>query len=924
MFCHPWESFGESFGESFVLVRAKSPSKPPRSRWRRHRFRVCVIGARWAAIWLLILGAGSAFPASSRADLGGMAESTSKYYRELRRRGLYRLAESYCLEQLSHTGVSPAERADLTLEFARTLAEHANLVGEPEQSELWIRSQKALTEFLNVEPDNPRRLLLEVQRALLPVNIGRARRRMAELQPYDAAARGRAIESLNTAIEGLHKTEALVAERLKKPFAARSVVAGEIRPWELKPLLGHVRFRRGEAILDLAHLHPAGSPERVARLVEAQKVFKSVAETPDDGELLWMSRVATVECSRRLGDPDRTLRDIEALEKLTPPPDMADRLILERSRVLMSQKNFREAAALLDQLENAQSVLGNSLGGELGFLQIRLRIAEWKAGQAGKGPAPAGQDAKMPEKVPAPLLQALEDRAARLNRDVGGYWSARADLLIRQLQDTQQYGPELAGLVSRAQTAFNAGKSDEAVQLYGEAAAKAHRDGRDELTFQFGFTRASIEIKSQSWVDAAADLLELAEQFPKNPKAAQAHLLAAFALGKSYDEKPSRTRREEYARVLEEHRKNFDGDETVPEAAWMRADLDERRGQYTKALELFKTIPKEHKRGAVAQVAVARIYERILDRLRELKQPVDDWQDDAVKTLRKMLPAVREGANRWDINQAEVAVRLARILLKKHPPQFDSADRLLVRAEQSLTARTSAPPDTPPASLAADAARNSELRATARQLQVVSLAGQERFQEARTRLQQLSGTDPAELLRILDGIAPLASDERRDPFHDLGALQLEAALQLNEHRAKLSVADQRRLDECLANAYFATGEIRKGRKIFETLVRQNPRDTSVLTSYAEMLVKCGSQECLTEAVEAWRKLDSLHQPGSQEWYPVRYELCRTLLMSKQSAEAAKLLKVTRLVYPKPESEAWQKKFADLEAQCEVDKPKAKR
>ena len=523
--------------------------------------------------------------------------------------------------------------------------------------------------------------------------------------------------------------------------------------------------------------------------------------------------------------------------------------------------------------------------------------------------------------MPGQLLQSLEERAARLRRDVGGYWGSRGDLLIRQLRDTQQYGPELAGLVARAQTAFHAGLSQEAVELYGEAAAQAHADGRPELAFQFGFTRASIEIKSQSWVEAAADLLELAEQFPNNPKAAQAHLLAAFALGKSYDEKPSRARREEYARILEAHRKKFDGDPTAPEATWMLAELDERRGQFTEALELFKSIPPDHKRGAAAQVAVARTYERILDRLREVKQPAGEWEDDAVKTLQKLLPASRDGAPAWEIHQAEVAVRLARILLRRHPPQFDSADRLLVRAGKLLVSPLTAPPDAPPAGAAA---HSNELRAIARQLQVVSLAGQGRFQEARTLLQQLSGTDPSELLRILDGIAPLQSDERRDPFHDLGELQLEAALKLNEHRSKLATTDQRRLDECLARAYLATGQSRQGLQIYETLVQQNPRDKGLLATYAELLVKCGSKDCLNEAVAAWRKLESLQVPGSPEWFPVRYELCRSLLLAKQTSEADKLLKMTRLLYPKPESEAWQRKFADLEAKCEAAKPKPKR
>ncbi len=153
---------------------------------------------------------------------------------------------------------------------------------------------------------------------------------------------------------------------------------------------------------------------------------------------------------------------------------------------------------------------------------------------------------------------------------------------------------------------------------------------------------------------------------------------------------------------------------------------------------------------------------------------------------------------------------------------------------------------------------------------------------------------------------------------------MDAALKLNEHRAKLSAAEQRRLDECLARAYLATGEIRQGLKIYDALLQKNPRDKALLTSYAELLVKC-NKACLTKAVDIWRKLEALHEPGTAPWYPVRYELCRTLLLTGDLTESGKLLKTTRLVYPKPESETWQQKFAELEAEYEAARnEKAKR
>jgi hypothetical protein len=52
---------------------------------------------------------------------------------------------------------------------------------------------------------------------------------------------------------------------------------------------------------------------------------------------------------------------------------------------------------------------------------------------------------------------------------------------------------------------------------------------------------------------------------------------------------------------------------------------------------------------------------------------------------------------------------------------------------------------------------------------------------------------------------------------------------------------------------------------------------------------------------------------------MRYQVCNTLVLLKEVGEACKLVKVTRLVYPKIEDPALHKKFAELEAKCENGK-----
>src|SRR5205814_5548770 len=170
---------------------------------------------------------------------------------------------------------------------------------------------------------------------------------------------------------------------------------GELRNFEVRSLGANVRYRLASALIDLAHLSPADSPERAALLLEAQKTARSVPEAGEDAELVWMSRLAFIECSRLLGDPGRTLKELDILDKQSPPPDMADRLLAERVRTLMAQQQFPEAAALLDEVERQRT----SVPGELAVLGIEQAIARWQDQKP-------GPDATLP----AGLLRNLEER----------------------------------------------------------------------------------------------------------------------------------------------------------------------------------------------------------------------------------------------------------------------------------------------------------------------------------------------------------------------------------------------------------------------------------------------------------------------------------------------------------------------------------
>jgi hypothetical protein len=851
------------------------------------------------------------FPVSAD-DSAGLDELTTDYFRGLRERRLFRLAESYCLQKLSRGRLSLAVRTDLTIELARTLTEHAMYAGPAEQTELWNQARKTLEDVLEAEPTHPRRILFEVQLALVPAAAGECDRSLAELQPDDPAIARRAADELNEALSRLRILDARIADRLRKGPAARTP-ADELSTSEWRSLGFRVRQRLGLVQLNLAHLQPAESADRTATLLDAQKLLKPLADTPEDDEFVWTSRLALIECQRLLGEYTRAANAVRTLEGRSPSAEFSDRLIAERVRILMATRKFADATALLTERERRAAVLP----AELGFLKARLLAERIEDGVGTAGPGAADE-----------ARRALEAQVERLRREAGGYWASRAVLLLEQVRDRAEYGPELAGLVRRGGVEFRAGRLVEAAALFGKASAAARQKGRGDLAFRFAYRRASIEVEARMWGPAAADLRTLVTQFPDHPQAAEAHLLAAYCLGRLYDQEETKSNREELASVLQEHRGRYAGGGSVGEATWLLATLNERTGETIDALKLYREIPREHPRGGAALSAMARCYEVILDRLRQERQPTETWERDAVATLEAALPAANP-STRLDHHEAEAAVRLARILLGCRPPRYSAADGWLVRVQGALASGESASDQSssgPPAlgqpgekDTSAGGTATDILKSQVLQLRIVSLAGQGKFQEARRQLQQLSVGRPAEMLQVLEGLAPLASSEKPDPFHDLGSLQLEAAQRLDEQRDALDPPLRRRLDECLARGYAASGQTRRAIEAYDLLLKDSPRDKRLLAASGELLLKSTDGASLRQAQKTWRTLETLSPAGSDEWLFARYHHCQSLLALHETAQACKLLKVTRLLYPKLGGKKLEAKFAALEENCRGEK-----
>ncbi|MFQ5730334.1 MAG: tol-pal system YbgF family protein [Planctomycetaceae bacterium] len=823
----------------------------------------------------IVVAAGAA-----RAD-----ETSTRYFDGLRRRGLFQLAEGICLRELADKKLKTKERSQITLEYSRTLAEHAKYKAGKAQGELWGRATQIIDDYLKANPNAPQKKRLQLQRCVVLVSKGEFHRWDAELFPYDETHRRKATTTLQRAIELLQTLEADLSGGTATP---RRPVAGE-----RASLRRHIGFQRAIAYVQLAELHPSGSAKRLEYAGQASAAAAPLARGAVTEPITGNSRIVLAVVSRLSGRHGEALDRLKALEKKRPPARVKHLMVVELMKNLLTKNLVAEADRILGLRQKERG----GLPGELAYLKVRASVAMWdaarKAGDANRA---------------AELLKQSQTDVAVAERSVGGYWGYRCRVLFDFLKDARVFGRDLTIAMRRARALFHDGQSAKAADQYAVAVRLAKSSNRAPLAAELAFTEGSLRLKNSDYERAAAVFRQLAADQPKHPRAADADLMAAYCLGRLYDSRRTKARRLTYRQALERHRRTFAKSATRHEAAWMLAAVHDYRRQSREALKLYLTIPPEHPRGAAAQVAVARCYDEIIERLRKLKDAdvLRKWEIHATAQLGDIVNRFPKPPAAWNRAQVDVALRTARIQLNRTPQDYRFADALLDRILVSAAAARRRPAG------AADV-RNywSGVTSTARQLRIVALAGTGRFEQARALLAGLSENAPTEVLAVLDGLMQVGRHAGPMVRQQLGALQLQAAQGLNRKRDQLKSAERKWLDRCLAQAYAATGRSEKAVSQYEALLAKSPRNVRLLRTVAELLLKSTARKPLLKARTHWRTLESMAKPGSNDWLTARYRVALCTFRVGEYAACAKLLKVTRLLYPKLGGGDLKKEFDDL-------------
>ncbi|HEX4148981.1 MAG TPA: hypothetical protein VHY20_08335, partial [Pirellulales bacterium] len=450
--------------------------------------------------WLLAAaGQSAASPATDDRFLDG-----------LRQRRLYRLAESFCRQQLRRSGLSDQRRAELVIELAQACTDHALQATGPERQRLWQEALSATQDFVRLEPTSPRLVLVQTQLAVVQSSYAGALLTDRELGAAVSLDQVRGL--VREAIAKLQAVGCTVDEQLKRKRRGEVSGPGMLTENELNSLQRHAQFELAQALLSQARSYPAASPDRASSLAQADEILSPLASRDQPDALVWSSRLAQITLSRLAGDGEELQRRLALLEAAQPPA-----AILAQARAQQVWLDL-DAGRVEAALKTVAAEAGDrSPSAEWNDAVLAAYVAAWRK---------AGQDQHADE---ASRWQAKAAKLAEtIERDYGPPWSRQAEMLLASAAAGSAGSGETALLVKAAETFYRAGRSDEALAAYDRAQAQAEHDRQPQAAFDAGFTAAAIEHERQHYAEASRRFRALALKFPQQDRAAEAHLLAAF------------------------------------------------------------------------------------------------------------------------------------------------------------------------------------------------------------------------------------------------------------------------------------------------------------------------------------------------------------------------------------------------------------
>lgn len=789
-------------------------------------------------------------------SLSSGQDNEETFVASLRSRRLFALAEKYCEDELAEEKQS-ARRTTLVGQLSRTLVEHAKYLPPKQRDAMWKQADQVLFEGSGKIPEPDFKTRLEAQGALNLAHQGTFLRWQAQVTPQDTLLKELALFRIGKATKALESA----VDRVRNNFSGSS--------FERTSLRNTLELYQAQAIMDQARLETVQSADRISLAAKAEAIARQLSSTAVNRQTKLQARVLSAECARERGDGRRSVSMLESAMELADSDADRDRIVAERIRSLLYNQQPDKATKEVIAYRQERG----SLTGELHLLRMRSLIELWNVARAAKN-----------EKLGDALIQQMETGATYAQLEVAGYWSVRCSQLLNATREKNTLGSALAKLKLKAEQDFSAGRTTAAASNFGLAAEEAVRKEKFEVAAQLFYQQGSILIQDEQFRQAAIAYKQSASA-GEIEESSTAHLMFAWCLGRIYRSRATKPNREAYRTALNEHRALHKSGTTFAEATFMLAALEETRLQNTKAIELYKQIRVLHQpRYTQASAAIARCYSKVLKRLQTMKksQLVIEWQSKAEQDITPRLTELPLESDKIDLNQAELAIRGAAILLQGNKPNYAQASRLI---EWGVGGTASVEPSK----------RTAALIAVAEQWRLMAALASGNTAAATSWINNLNQRSGPELMSLVDSLDD-AQRQNSGASPRMAQIRLKVGQAATAKASELEAADRERLSAWMVGVYLNVGQRDaaqvQARKLIEA--SSSPQLLSRTSAHIQTLK---TKEAQTLARQGWKRLESVSTAGSPIWLNARLNVIRCSVQLGETQSARKLLRVTKLLYP---------------------------
>ncbi len=792
----------------------------------------------------------------------------------LRTRGLYRLAERHCLDHWNASG-DETDRAWLAVELARTYAGWALESPAAARGALWQKAHAITARFLRDSPDHPRRPLVDLQDAL----VWRAEGSLLRIEAQATGAM-RDIESardkLRQAVRGLDQVAQVIQEQLRSARLSRNADRGDrLTVFELESIEVHVNFELGEALREQAICYPADSPDRLNSLTRALGLLTPLARRDPPHARSWDARVEQITCQRLLGRRQEASREIAAITLADPPPTVALRVEAERIRLALASDAPRDPLSELSYRER-QGVTSPDL--DLAHLEALLATAKQSTTQ---------QRPNLNERITA--------QVSLIRDSHGPYWSRRAELMVGRAMAGNAKTGNAQTLRMAAESLYHAEKPREAIEAYDRAAAAALTAGDAAEALQLQFTAAAIAQQTRDHAQARERFRKIAAAWPQDSRAAEADFLAVtsalhLARNSALAERREQLRAAE--KELHAHLERWPTSRFGDAAATLLGDLLKQQLRWQDAAESYRRVRPASQYYIHAVRNLAQCYEQQL-RDQEGTQRIA-LVEEASDALTENLPNLQSATpTTWSSAHRQAVRACLRLRLRYGDPQDTRTQRLLNELGRLVDDEDQVDPEARVLRWEAAVRRGAASQAE-RLLDGMPQAARTALVESLTsltsRLESLPEPAPTGrvILRALDDLALPEDEAERDTAAKLRLLR--------------------------AQALAATGQHQQAGQLFAQLAQEFPKDGDLQEARARYLSTAAGPSQRPLALKAWTTVERRSRSGSDRWFRARLARIEMLLLQEDRDQAAKLIRLTRVLHPQLGGEQMRRKFERLAAE----------